>query len=277
MAPGLVGVNGVGLKVNRYSCRRPNGTDGQHPAVVLIHGLTVDHSGLGFTVGMPLTRTAEVLLYDLRGHGRSEMVPSGYRVTDHVADLVALLDAQGMDQPVHLVGGSYGGAVAAAMALEHPQRVASLGLIEGLIPHPGWGGLVARTMEQAADKLRHGLTADQAMAELGISSRRKAVAMAERARRLLVETTMLEDVRSETDWDHSDYARISCPVLGLYGDRSDIYGLTSLLATNVPDVRIHTLEGLGHMEVFWYPQRLRDVIATFVEDVHALAPTPRAG
>lgn len=277
MAPGLVGVNGVGLKVNRYSCRRQNGTAGSPPTVVLIHGLTVDHSGLGFTVGMPLTRTAEVMLYDLRGHGRSELVPSGYRVSDHVADLVALLDAQGMDQPVHLVGGSYGGAVAAAAALEHPGRVASLGLIEGLVPHPGWGGLLAHTLERAADKLRDGMTADEAMAELGISSRRKAVAMADRARRLLVETTMLDDVRGEADWEASDYARIGCPVLGLYGDQSDIYGLASVLAANLPDVRIHTLDGLGHMEVFWYPQRLRDVIAAFVQDVHALAPTPRPG
>ena len=78
-----VHANGVDLRVNRYRI----GPDGTRPVVVFVHGLgIVDHSGLAFTLGMPLADEAETVLYALRGHGHSQVTPSGYRVADHVTD-----------------------------------------------------------------------------------------------------------------------------------------------------------------------------------------------
>ena len=131
-----VRANGVELRVNRYRV----GADGDRPVVVFVHGLgIVDHSGLAFTLGMPLATDAEAILYALRGHGHSEVVASGYRVADHVADLIALLDALGVRAPVHLVGCSYGGAVAVTAAARHPGRV---GVAVPARPRAAGGGLV---------------------------------------------------------------------------------------------------------------------------------------
>lgn len=265
-------VNGVGLRVSRYSTPIPDepGPDPQPPVVVFVHGLMVDHSGLGFTLGMPLSRGAEVVLYDLRGHGRSQPVRSGYRVADHVADLMALLDELGLRDPVHLVGGSYGGAVVVRAALDRPDRVASLSLIEGLVPHEGWGALVARVLERAAEGLRGEVTADQAMAVLGFSSARRALGVARRARQLILETTLLEDVSAEAPLGPEAYAMLSCPVLGIYGDRSDIYPVTELLR-EAPAAEIRTVPDADHVGVFWHTRLLKTLIG---EHVGVTPPMP---
>ncbi|HEY7072470.1 MAG TPA: alpha/beta fold hydrolase, partial [Acidimicrobiales bacterium] len=142
-----VHANGVDLRVNRYRV----GPDGGRPVVVFVHGLgIVDHSGLAFTLGMPLATEAEAVLYALRGHGHSQVTAAGYRVADHVADLVGLLDALDLTEPVHLVGCSYGGAVAVTAAVRHPDRVASLFLLDPVLPVPGWTEHVLFRLEPAA-------------------------------------------------------------------------------------------------------------------------------
>src|SRR5436305_9605632 len=88
--------------------------------VVFVHGLVMDNlSSFYFTLANPVAETAEVMLYDLRGHGMSERPASGYSVAELVADLAALVG----DRQVALVGNSFGGLVALAFAAAHPERV----------------------------------------------------------------------------------------------------------------------------------------------------------
>src|SRR5690606_30281074 len=96
------------------------------PQVVMLHGLVIDNlSSWYYTIAHPVALAADVHLYDLRGHGRTDMPADGYTVADNVDDLVALLDHWGIDEPVHLFGNSFGGVVALALAHRHPERVAS--------------------------------------------------------------------------------------------------------------------------------------------------------
>lgn len=79
------------------------------------------------------------ILYHRRGYGRSPR-PERVRPTtlaENAADLVGLLDHLSLDA-VHLVGHSYGALVALATAASHPERVASLTLLEAPVPfsHP---------------------------------------------------------------------------------------------------------------------------------------------
>lgn len=72
-----------------------------------------------------------VLRYDNRDTGRSVSYEPGaprYTLRDMVADAAGLLDAFGVDRAA-LVGLSMGGWIAQLMALDHPERVASLTLI----------------------------------------------------------------------------------------------------------------------------------------------------
>lgn len=107
------------------------------PAVVLVHGWTLDHTlwdavaaGLPAAVGRPL----RVLRFDLRGHGGSAPAPRGTATIARVADdLAELLAARVPDGPIVLVGHSMGGMAIMALAERHPElaaeRVTGIGLV----------------------------------------------------------------------------------------------------------------------------------------------------
>jgi pimeloyl-ACP methyl ester carboxylesterase len=72
-----------------------------------------------------------VIRYDHRDTGRSVSYPPGkpgYTGADLLEDALGLLDAIGVER-AHLVGMSAGGAMAQLIALDHPDRFSSLGLI----------------------------------------------------------------------------------------------------------------------------------------------------
>lgn len=66
-----------------------------------------------------------VLRYDTRGHGQSDAAPPPYSITELGADVIALWDHLGIARS-HLVGLSLGGMTGIQLALDHPDRVASL-------------------------------------------------------------------------------------------------------------------------------------------------------
>jgi 2-hydroxymuconate-semialdehyde hydrolase len=105
--------------------------DPAKPPVLLIHG-----SGPGVTawanwrLTMPvLAEQRRVIAPDMVGFGYTER-PAGYQYSmDHwVEHLIALLDALGVEQ-TDLVGNSFGGGLALAVAIRHPQRVRKLVLM----------------------------------------------------------------------------------------------------------------------------------------------------
>lgn len=95
--------------------------DGDGPAVVLLHGWTLDLE-VWESQAAALARTLRVVRYDRRGFGGSGGSPDPARDTD---DLAALLDRLGIAQAT-LVGMSQGARVALAFALRRPERVAAL-------------------------------------------------------------------------------------------------------------------------------------------------------
>ena len=101
--------------------------DGQGPAILLLHGLTATRRYVvhGSTA---LERDGyRVIAYDSRGHGESSPAPApdDYRYDQLADDAVRVLDDRGVARAA-LVGMSMGAAVAAAVALGHPDRVQAL-------------------------------------------------------------------------------------------------------------------------------------------------------
>ncbi|MGI6872001.1 alpha/beta fold hydrolase [Amycolatopsis sp. 3B14] len=101
---------------------------GQGIPLVLGHGFMLD-SGLFDKVTAPLSGRCRVVTWDARGHGRTSYDGEPFTLWDSARDLLALLDALGIDRAV--VGGhSQGGFVALSAALLAPERVAGLVLID---------------------------------------------------------------------------------------------------------------------------------------------------
>lgn len=110
-------VNGVVLH------HEVRGTPGK-PSLVFSNSLGTDFR-IWDTVAGRLQSDYRIVLYDKRGHGLSEATPAPYSLSDHVADLVALLDHLGIARTA-VVGLSVGGLVAQGIAALHPDRVGAL-------------------------------------------------------------------------------------------------------------------------------------------------------
>ena len=105
------------------------------PLVLAIHGIT-STSRTWLATGRALGDRATLLAVDLRGRGRSAELPPLVGLDAHVRDMVAVLDAAGLDRAV-VVGHSLGAYIAARLATSHPDRVARLVLVDGGLTIPG--------------------------------------------------------------------------------------------------------------------------------------------
>ena len=72
-----------------------------------------------------LAATHHLMMYDLRGHGRSSMPRDGYDLQRMARDLVGLLDSLAIER-ADIVGHSFGGRVALVFAALYPHRVRNL-------------------------------------------------------------------------------------------------------------------------------------------------------
>lgn len=130
----------------------PTTVQGEGPPLLFLHG----GPGLSdYLSAMPAEETAgwRRIGYTQRGLAPSP-VDGPFSVAQHVADAIAVLDAAGLDEAV-VLGHSWGGFLAAALAMEHPDRVRGLLLVD-LLGIDGDGGgtafsaaLEARTPEES--------------------------------------------------------------------------------------------------------------------------------
>ncbi len=115
---------------------RPAGAD-VAPAVVLLHGFPEDRHSWNQVSERLIAGGLRTLAPDQRGYSPgarpTDPYPEAYAIPELVEDVVALLDAAGIER-AHVVGHDWGGAVAWSLAGAHPDRVASLTVLS--TPHP---------------------------------------------------------------------------------------------------------------------------------------------
>ena len=108
-------------------CRLHYEEHGQGQPLVLLHGL--GSSSQDWEMQVPaFSRHYRVILMDIRGHGQSSKPRSGYRIKTFAEDLLALLEHLGTG-PVHFAGLSMGGMVGFQFAVDHPQWLRSLCIV----------------------------------------------------------------------------------------------------------------------------------------------------
>lgn len=122
-APGYetfdVPVAGGSLRVGRW---------GEGPVILAAHGITASH--LSWPLVAAHLEGYTLVAPDLRGRGRSAELPGPYGMAAHADDLAAVLDHLGVERTV-LAGHSMGAFVATVMAMQHPDRLSGLVLIDG--------------------------------------------------------------------------------------------------------------------------------------------------
>jgi pimeloyl-ACP methyl ester carboxylesterase len=102
--------------------------EGSGPPVLLLHGWTCDGSDWSWLT-QDLLRDHQVIVPDHRGHGRSSVPAGPYGPAAMAGDAAALLTSLNVQRAV--VGGhSMGTIVASALAVEHPDLVSALALVD---------------------------------------------------------------------------------------------------------------------------------------------------
>ena len=103
--------------------------------VVLLHGFPTDRTSWQRMTPMLHAAGLRTLAPDQRGYSAGARPPgrAAYRLEELLADVLALLDAAGVER-AHVVGHDWGGGVAWLLAANHPDRVATVTVLS--TPHP---------------------------------------------------------------------------------------------------------------------------------------------
>ena len=112
---------------------------------LLVHGITANLRWWN-TIAQRLLAASpgpiRLIAPDLRGRGDSDKPDQPYSVVVSAADMVGLLDALGLDEPINYVGHSLGAHIGTVFASRYPRRVRRLVLIDG-------GARLAADVEQS--------------------------------------------------------------------------------------------------------------------------------
>jgi pimeloyl-ACP methyl ester carboxylesterase len=100
--------------------------------LIMVHGLATNMAFWYLKYAQEFASQFRVTLFDLRGHGRSEMPPTGYTPADLASDLAGLMDELGI-RKAHFLAHSFGGVVTMNLACRQPERVQSLVLADSHI------------------------------------------------------------------------------------------------------------------------------------------------
>ncbi len=105
-----------------------SGKTESNQTIVFAHGLLWDHE-----MFMPqieyFKKHYRCIAFDFRGQGKSKVTRTGYDMDNLTLDTLALLDEL-VEGPVHFVGLSMGGFIGMRIAINHPERLSSLMLLE---------------------------------------------------------------------------------------------------------------------------------------------------
>jgi pimeloyl-ACP methyl ester carboxylesterase len=249
--------------------------EGSGPPILLLHAALHDHTDFE-PVRKPLVDGRRVLTVDWPGHGASPLPAVPLRAVEFGDLLVEFADALDVGNLV-VVGNSVGGYAACRLALERPERVCGVVLVNtgGFTPHSGFTRFLCAVMGRPAvvkavfpvfvrAYMRAKNPADKAVVRR-VVSRAKTDDGAKTAAALW---------KSFTDPGHDLRARaaeIAAPVLITWGARD----LTApqrwgkAVQAVIPASRFETLP-TGHVVFSSEPGAWLDTVLPFVESAHGV-------
>jgi 3-oxoadipate enol-lactonase len=248
---------------------------GQGPTVLCLHGI-----GSGAAAFDPqaeeLAGSMRLLAWDAPGYGKSPD-PVEAMSMDGYADAAAHLLSRVADGPAHVLGVSWGGVIAARLALRHPNVVKSLVLADSS-RGSGQSRQQAAAMRLRADDLEtlgpEAFAAERAARLLSPAAPRQLV---ERVAQTMAESIRLPGYRYAAEamaaTDHTaELAVIRAPTLVLCGHEDDVTGVpeSQALAGGIPDAVFVTLRDAGHLANQEQPRSFNAWLHAFVHIIERL-------
>jgi pimeloyl-ACP methyl ester carboxylesterase len=244
---------------------------GEGEPLLLIQGMSGTHLSWGDEFLELLARDFRVTYFDNRGMGSSSRVDHPFTIAELADDAAGLLDALGIER-AHVLGVSMGGMIAQHLALEHPEKIATLTLgctyaggegSELTPPENGRRLVEAWTSGDRERAIRTGwevnVAPDFAADDDNYTRFREAVLSA-RAPLPVIQ------LQAQAIGGHDVLERLGgleAPTLVIHGELDGMLPASNgrLIASRVPRARLEVLEGVGHL--FWIevPERSASLVA----------------
>jgi pimeloyl-ACP methyl ester carboxylesterase len=262
--------------------------------VVLLHGATANVQDMRVALGDRLSRERRVIMIDRPGHGWSDR-PGGEadaRLERQAALILETLDGLGVRR-VLVLGFSWSGALATALALAAPTRVAALALLAP-VTHPWRGGISWHYRLGATPILGplfgHTLVLPLGAMMLAGSARRAfapqpqpdnylaraAIALVLRPAQFLANARDVAALKAGVAAQAPRYPAIDVPTVIVTGDQDDKVpprNHSQMLAATLPRARLVVLPGVGHMLHHVASESIVDEIERLAAEAEVSVPT----
>jgi len=228
--------------------------------VVLVHGFSTPMFIWERTVPA-LTRAGfRVLSYDLYGRGYTDRPDVAYNEELFDTQLMELLDALGIREPVNLMGLSMGGAIATIFTARHPEKVRRLGLVAPagfpvklpftakLVRIPGVGNLLMRFLgEKTIKKAAARSFCDQSQVPLFLAKFEQQLAY-DGYKRALLRTLKDFNLKDQAP-AYEKVGKLEKPTLLIWG-RKDVtvpFAHSDKVISLIPHTLFHPIAGAAHV------------------------------
>jgi pimeloyl-ACP methyl ester carboxylesterase len=245
--------------------------------VVLVHGFTVPYFIFDPTFNFLVEAGYHVLRYDLFGRGFSDRPHVKYNLDFFVRQLKELLDALNFQQ-VDLIGLSMGGAIASAFAVEFPDHIRKLILIDpvGIQPMPlSWiykaailPGISELILGLAGtEKMVQGLASDFFDPEhVKMFQDQYRVQMQYHGFKRAILSTLRNKAVDGVPDVYQRLGKLDVPVLLFWGrnDRTLPLEQSRDILSAVPRAEFHIIENCGHIPHYERPEEVNTIIQGFL-------------
>jgi pimeloyl-ACP methyl ester carboxylesterase len=219
----------------------------------------------------------QLIRYHKRGWVGSTHTPPPVSIADHAADAAALLDHLGVRR-VHIAGHSSGAAVAVQLALDHPEYVHTLVLLElSLLSVPSGEAFFTQAqpaLEAYASGDHSGALAIFMSAASGLEWTRCRALLEERVPGAVAQAIRDADtffgieLPALTEWTFGaeQAAGLNRPVLSVLGNETQPLWVevAEFLRSALPQVDECTIDGVGHLLHIQDPEPVARGIAEFL-------------
>lgn len=243
--------------------------------ITLVHG-SLDRSAGLLKLSRRLADRHRVTRYDRRGYGRSYPCDGPFGIDQQVDDLVMVLGSVGeFIRPSLVVGHSYGGNVALALAQRHPELVDGVVTYETPLSWRSWWPGDSAGADAASWQADPPMAAERFMRRLVSDERWERLPESTRQARRREGTAMvgeLLDLRERPAWVAD---AIDAPVMAMHGEFGQNHHRlgAEAIASEIADGELVVLAGGRHPGPNTHPDEVAATITEFIE--RRCVPTPR--
>ena len=170
----------------------------------------------------------------------------------------------GKPGPVTLMGNSYGALLALAFATRHPARVERMVLVDGHLSDDDWAAKMVSVLRLKGAS-RDSVIIQNFSKWMGRHSARKLNRLANTARELVYETSLVDDIGATPVIGPEQIRSIRCPTLAIYGEHSDILEHGQRMAAAMEHCELRVYPGCTHSVIWEATARLRDEVVAWLQ------------